>query len=379
MRILHLTTYLQGGAGRIITDLATAQRRSGHDVRIVSDAGQAPGYESYPEYLDDLAAADVSHLRLCSTFHRDEALNRAATNSLTLLFDEWLPDLCHAHAALPGAIARRALSTRAPRPPLVHTMHGWGVNKTSAQAHADVTTLALADAVVTPSRAAREALHDAGLCHDDVRVIRYEIAEERTPLEPTVADLELWRHAGSGRKLAICIGTVGARKNQRLLVDALADTHLADVTAVFIGEGETETLATAAFDAGVADRVVVLGHRPRAGRYLQIADALVLPSRNEGLPLVVLEAVRAEVPVVASRLPEIVEALEGADSTGLFVPDDVVDLRRALRTIIEPTERRRGRTCGRSASSPSASPSRMVRDYEQLYAEVTRTLPSRRG
>ena len=54
MRVLHITTFLQGGAGRVITSLARAQKRSGHDVRVVADAGGEPGYESYAEYIDAL-------------------------------------------------------------------------------------------------------------------------------------------------------------------------------------------------------------------------------------------------------------------------------------------------------------------------------------
>lgn len=57
MRILHATTFLQGGAGRVIASLAVAQRRSGHDVRVVADAGGESGYEHYVEYIDALAAA----------------------------------------------------------------------------------------------------------------------------------------------------------------------------------------------------------------------------------------------------------------------------------------------------------------------------------
>ena len=48
MRILHVTTYLRGGAGRVISSLAIAQLRLGHDVRVAVDTGGEPGYASYP-------------------------------------------------------------------------------------------------------------------------------------------------------------------------------------------------------------------------------------------------------------------------------------------------------------------------------------------
>ncbi len=74
MRILHVTTFLQGGAGRIIAALAIAQRRQGHDVTVVADDGGADGYGSYPEYLAALTAAGVPVVAVRSTFTRDYVL-----------------------------------------------------------------------------------------------------------------------------------------------------------------------------------------------------------------------------------------------------------------------------------------------------------------
>ena len=54
MRILHLTTFLQGGAGRIIVELAREQQRQGHEVMVVASRRGAPGYGNYQEYLQTL-------------------------------------------------------------------------------------------------------------------------------------------------------------------------------------------------------------------------------------------------------------------------------------------------------------------------------------
>ena len=75
LTIVHLTTYLQGGAGRAITDLACAQRAAGHRVLVVSSATSAPGYGNYPHYIDRLHKADVSLILEDSLFTRDTALN----------------------------------------------------------------------------------------------------------------------------------------------------------------------------------------------------------------------------------------------------------------------------------------------------------------
>ena len=309
MRVLHITTFLQGGAGRVIAALARAQKRSGHDVRVVANAGGEPGYESYAEYVEALGEAGVPLVEVHSTFKRDLALNASAANALQAALGEWQPDIVHAHAAIPAVVARLAGIAGRRGAPVVHTMHGWGTAKTAAQATADLAVLQLADAVVTPSQASRQALLDLGLSAD-VQVIPYGIEDRPEDGPPDAEDLATLEWLGSIDERALCIGTIGVRKNQRLLVEALAQPSLSNATAVFVGDGDRRTLLEEARALGVADRIAILGYRPRASRYLACGRVLVLPSRNEGLPLSILEAFRAGVTVVASRIPELAEALE---------------------------------------------------------------------
>lgn len=329
MRILHATTFLQGGAGRIITSLAIAQRRRGYDVRVVVDADDEPGYMTYPEYLDALGAAGVPVTRVRSTFKRNPELNRAAACTLKRMAADWRPDVIHAHAATPANVVRLAgLTGNGSTAPLIHTMHGWGIAKTPAQAAADIAALERADVVTTPSHAAFETLRAAGLRRTDVRVIPYGIADVSAE-PPRARDVELIRASGATR-VALCIGTLGERKNQRLLVEALAFERLADTAAVFIGDGDASPIVRRAHELGVSDRAIILGHRPRASRYLPLAETLVLPSRNEGLPIVVLEALSVGIPVVATRLPEIAEAVGPDLAQFLVEPDDREGLAQAI-------------------------------------------------
>jgi glycosyltransferase involved in cell wall biosynthesis len=332
MRILHVTTFLQGGAGRVITQLARAQARHGHDVRLVTDAGGAVGYGSYPEYERALHDAAVPLIRVRSTFTRETALNRAAAGDIARWTHAWAPDLVHAHAGTPGVVARLAGFGSNETAPIVHTMHGWGIHKTPEQAAADLDTLRRADGVATPSRAAAAALRQLGLRRTDVQVLPYGIEDKATDTAPDAADVAAIRSRGA-RAVALCIGTIGVRKNQRLLIESLP--FVRGLLAVFVGDGDTALLHKQAAACGVGDRVLVLGHRPDASRYLALADALVLPSRNEGLPLAVLEALRAGVPVVATALPEIVEAVSADFSAHLFASDNAAALADRLRAVCQ--------------------------------------------
>jgi glycosyltransferase involved in cell wall biosynthesis len=306
MRILHVTTYLQGGAGRVIADLAIQQRRAGHDVIVVADSGNQPGYGSYPEYLEALRRAGVEQHAVRSTFTRDVPLNVDAAGELSRLIGNRQIDVVHAHAAIPAMVARLGCGSRAT--PIVVTVHGWGIAKTADQARTDVTLLGLADVVVTPSAALRVRLQRLGV-RQNALVVPYGIgAKSSEPIDDADA-ARLASIRGRAERIVVCIGTVGERKNQRLLVQALTKEGCRDLHAVFVGEGETSTLRADAVERGVEERVHVLGHRVDASRYLQHADVVALPSRDEGLPLVLLEAMREGVPIVASDIPEIFEAL----------------------------------------------------------------------
>ena len=299
MRILHVSTFLQGGAGRIIAALAVAQRRAGHDVTVVVDAGGQTGYESYPEYITQLVGAGVGFHAITSTFTRDVALNVRAVQELRSLVGPQVIDVAHTHAAIPTLVARLALSRRS-YVPLAQTMHGWGIRKTPEQAATDSTLLGLADAVVTPSVAARETLRRLGLDETSVHVIPYGLEKAPSSSTPDASDAVLFAQLRApGTSIALCIGTIGDRKNQALLVRALSSLN--GVAAVFIGDGDAEPLRTLAAELGVSAQVHILGYRTDASRYLTLADFLVLPSMNEGLPIAVLEAFRSGVPVVRER------------------------------------------------------------------------------
>ena len=368
MRILHVTTFLQGGAGRIITALALAQQRAGHDVLVAGDSGGQAGYGTYPEYVSALQAAGVPCLTITSTFARNIELNTRAAVELRKRLTEGC-DLVHAHAAIPGLVARLALGRHSA--PIVHTMHGWGVAKSAEQVATDVALLNLADAVVTPSQASARHIQQLGVV--EVEVIPYGIGDAAPVEEIDPRDrARLAPVIGSGAPIALCIGTIGERKNQRLLVDALRDPRLDRLHAVFIGDGDEDGLTAHALAAGVRERVHVLGYRPRADRYLSIADALVLPSRNEGLPISVLEAFRAGRPVVGSRIPEIAEAVDDGVTGALFDPDRVEALAGALAGVIRRSDAESARWAERLRATFRSRyrEARMQDAYDGVYRRV---------
>lgn len=124
------------------------------------------------------------------------------------------------------------------------------------------------------------------------------------------------------------IGRMSHEKGGDLLLAAL--THASGVRVALIGDGsERRALEAQASAAGVADRVHFVGAHPDAGAAAAALDVLVISSRTEGLPMVLLEAVGAGCPVVAFAVGGIPEVLSN-DAGWLVPPTDVEALGRAL-------------------------------------------------
>jgi glycosyltransferase involved in cell wall biosynthesis len=371
VNLLHITTFLQGGAGRLICDLARRQQELGHSVRVVATGEGPAGYGNYPEWIESLRVAGVATRFIDSTFRRDYALNLQAASHLRSWLSDWSVDLVHAHAAVPALIGLLATSDRDPTVPVIQTMHGWSLDKSPSQAATDVAIMNQLDAVVPVSRAASRVIEQQGVDRSRLAVIRCAIDDLPGPAPPPDSPrVAAWRRRGD--TVLCCLGTIGARKNQRLLVESLADWRARRVSCVFVGDGDVSGTVRLAEVLGIADRVWFTGYQEQGWRFLALADWLVLPSAREGLPVAVLEAFRAGVPVLASDIPEVAELVTSGEHGLLFAAGDRNACADALQVAARmPVEelRRMGRA-GRARYEVEYGLTRMVDAYELLYRSL---------
>jgi len=157
------------------------------------------------------------------------------------------------------------------------------------------------------------------------------------------------------------------QKGLDVLLRALVD--LPDVRALLVGGGEQEdALRRLAADLGVADRVELRAWAADPRAVLAGLDVFVLPSRYEGFPLSIVEAMLAGVPVVATDVGSVGEAVRDRD-TGYLVPaEDPVALAAGIwAALADP-----GRTAGPAGllARRSYTDSVMAATYEQVYAEA---------
>jgi glycosyltransferase involved in cell wall biosynthesis len=372
VNILHLTPFLQGGAGRVVVGLASEQKRQGHDVTVVTSRTNVPGYEHYGDLIARLAHAGVTVWQVDSLFHRDYAANLRAVELLNRLARLSPPDLIHTHAAVPSLVALLASGHARRSPGLVQTMHGWGVAKTAEQADCDVRVMNLVDRVVVPSEDAARLLTGLGVDSSHVHVIGYGVGHDDSTLDSgdTVLAAELVARRRRGTFVLCCIGTIGVRKNQALLVEALSELDVRDdVFTVFIGDGDTVGLTAYARRAGVDARVVVRGYTPAARALARHADAVVLPSRNEGQPLTALEAFADRVLMIASDSPALSEMIRDGRTGLLHRNDDAASLAAAIRRARALPRQTRAAIVERAAAHHAAHATLdgMCRNYMGVY------------
>lgn len=178
-----------------------------------------------------------------------------------------------------------------------------------------------------------------------------------------------------GIPLILAAGRFGEQKNFRDLV--LAAENLknqgSDFRLLIAGDGEERpALGSLVEEKGLSGLVSLPGNLTNLGSVMQAADIFVMSSLWEGLPLVLLEALAAGLPVAAYSIPGIDELLGGPDA-GVTVPvNDVPALSRKLAELCgdEALRRNRGRS-GRSLIEKEYSFTRLMGQLEALYAAAS--------
>jgi glycosyltransferase involved in cell wall biosynthesis len=167
----------------------------------------------------------------------------------------------------------------------------------------------------------------------------------------------------------IAVGRLKAPKDFVTLVRAFGELAEAPFEAVVVGEGpDREAVEDEIRELGIGGRVRLLGERDDVPELLAGSDVFVLSSRSEGLPVSVLEAMAAELPVVASNVGGLAELVVDGETGVLVPPGDAQALADALtRLIQDPELRRRLGAAGRARAEALFDLSGFRRAHLDLY------------
>lgn len=306
LRVVHVMEATIGGTRRHLRDVARAQKELGLDVAVIASTLREPRVEGD---LADLEARGVRVERLPMRREIAPFADYRHLRALEQLFAELAPDVVHSHSSKAGVLARLA-SLPSGRGVRVHTPHTFAflfeamfsAPKRALFRRIEAALAERTHAVVAVSRSEGETIRASGV-----------VPAERLVVVPNGIDPAPWLaarsdRAGLARELDVDAGTpivlvaglLNAAKGQDLALEALARLRARPVL-VFAGNGEDRArLEVLARELGVDDRVRFLGWREDVPRLVASSDLVLLPSRWEGLPYVVLEAFAAGVPVVAT-------------------------------------------------------------------------------
>ncbi len=363
MRIVHFLDQLTfGGLQTVVMDLCEAQRENGHFVEIAlrDERTNNPGAPGRMAAIGVEIAKPFKGLRR----HRF-MVPHTVINGLRTYMKDRAFDIVHSHN--PFSLHYISTASRLARVPTVNTMHATAMFPRlrrwqkalyfGAALITDRTVSVHQESQATlrgyfPLPAAKLAVVENGIA-----LARYFAVPKRQPRD------------------VITFGAVGRMKpvkNHRLLIEAFAAAKAkhSHIRLRILGGGPLEEeLRQRANELGVAAFVEFCPFQDDPSPFLADLDVFCLSSDSEGLPMSLLEAVAAGLPVVATKVGGVPDVVGKTDSGWLCPPGDVGAFAAAIeQAIAAPDRASRGERARRLVEPYSAA--RMAADYQRIYESL---------
>ncbi len=366
MKIVHVLTRgdVLGGAQSHVRELAVELRTLGHQVTVITGA---PGI-----FTAQLRQARIPSLQVRSLVRPLRPhLDVAALFQLSGVLRRLKPDLVCAHTAKAGSLARAA--ARLEHIPSVFTPHGWSMfDRASLQPKplyywAERLAGRLGARVINVCEFERALAERSGVCAaNKLEVVHNGIADVVLPRA---------RPVDAQPPVLVMVARFAAQKDHATLLRALAGLLFLDWRLLLLGEGELLARVSAQIEElGLCRRVHILPANTAVNRVLMESQIFVLSSNFEALPISILEAMRAGLPVVATDVGGISESVHHQD-TGLLVRrGDVAGLRAALAHLIaQPALRLELGRAGRRRWAAHFTASTMAARTVEVYLRALAT------
>ena len=168
----------------------------------------------------------------------------------------------------------------------------------------------------------------------------------------------------------VSVGELNENKNHAAVIRAVSGLDAPDIRYLICGAGAlNSSLQTLARTLGAQNKIILPGYRQDVGAILQIADVFVHPSYHEGLPVALLEAMAAGLPVVCSRIRGVVDLIDDGVNGYLCAPDDPDGFAAALERLQDKSIRdRMGRLNQKRVRSFSTQTVR--HELKKIYQEA---------
>lgn len=360
-----LDTEEYAGRESVVERLAAAQRAAGHDARVIAVVEEDA---ADPPFLEAARAAGfpLEVVRLPPRAYLEER------RRLSELLREHRVDVMHSHGYRPdvvaGSAARRSGIAR------VSTVHGLvgGGWKNRVYERLQRWSLRRFDAVVGVSEDVASELVRDGVPRDRVHLVRNAWDDRDDFLSPEEARERLG--VDRERFLIGWVGRLSHEKGPDVLLSALARSRMSDLSVSIIGDGpERESLRRTTEELPAGTDVRWHGAIPGAYRLYRAFDVFVLSSRTEGTPMVLLEAMAAGVPIVATAAGGVTEVVSPDEARIVPVEDP-----EALWKAVTEVRRMPGAAEDRARAAVDRlrtefGMEQWVRRYRDVYLEAARS------
>jgi glycosyltransferase involved in cell wall biosynthesis len=371
MRILHIISSSgMYGAEAVILNMSRILKESGHASMLGVFANSAkPNLQ-----LHEAATKEgiESNLIPCSG-----QMDRTVACKIRELVKKTRADVVHAHGYKADIYLYFAL--RGQGIPIVSTCHTWYDNDLMVKLYgiADRWVLRSFDQVVAVSDEVVQRLLKAGVRRDKIHEIRNGI-----DLRPfAAAKPSLAKPSTEGGLLVGLVGRLSREKGIDIFLRAAALVlrEVPETWFVVVGDGPDRTsLENLIKELGIEENVRLTGRREDMPGVYASLDVMVSASRQEGLPMALLEGMGSRVPLIATPVGEVPMIVE-KDISGVLVPvENEEALADALVALLrDPDMRRRLRMAGRERIEREFSATRMTADYLAVYEAALESKGSR--
>ena len=354
MKIVQVIPYFCfGGAETMCEDLASALEKLGHSVTVVCLLPERTPISERMEragirvrYLDKKLGLDLSMIP-----------------KLTKLFREEKPDVVHTHLNVLKYTAPAAKLAGVPR--CVHTIHNLADKEAEGRVSGMISGFVFRKGLSIPV-----AL--SPLVHQSI-VDYYGLEAERIPTVfngiPLDRCIPRETYALGEKAVLVHVGRFNEQKNHGGLLEAfqLLLEQCPNTELWLLGDGELrDQMESYAQSLGIQDRVRFLGSQENVYPYLHDADVFVLPSRYEGMPMTVIEAMGTGLPIVASNVGGIPDMVKDGES-GLLTTLAPEEIARCCASLLGDEKLRQSLGRRARAESERFSAEEMARSYCRVY------------
>lgn len=366
MKILHIiSSGGMYGAEAVILNLSRTLNESGN----ASVLGVFANSKNLNLQLHEQALAEgiESHLIPCSG-----QIDRAAIKELRDLAIRSRADVVHAHGFKGDIYSYFAF--RHMKIPLVSTCHNWTDTDriVSLYGKLDRFVLRRYAAVIAVSEAVKQRLLSSGVREDRIEIIKNGI--DLRPFAEAAPSLR--GIVGDGGPIVGFVGRLSKEKGADIFLQVAAGVaaRVPNAKFVVVGEGpEKEALESLVDQLGIRDNVFIVGRRNDMPSVYASFDLMVLSSRDEGLPMAVLEGMSSGLPWVATAVGDVPKIFQDGKNGMLVPPGDIDSLAAAVISLLQnPEERRRLGEAARTHVKEEFSAERMATSYLDVYHRVLR-------